>query len=75
MPSQSPARYTELVNVRESKRILELVDQVVETRGSDRSTVYREAIRHFLAANGLLDKEKLKILRKESEGGGLRTLP
>jgi len=62
LPSQNPARYTELVNVREDKRILELVDQVVEARGSDRSTVYREAIRHFLTARGLLDKENLKIL-------------
>jgi metal-responsive CopG/Arc/MetJ family transcriptional regulator len=68
LPNQNLARYTELVNVREDKRILELVDQVVEARGSDRSTVYREAIRHFLAAKGLLDKENLRILGIRLEG-------
>jgi SpoVK/Ycf46/Vps4 family AAA+-type ATPase len=56
------ARYTEPVSFREDKRIFELAKQIAEARGSDVSAIYREAIRHFLARMGLLDKQNLRIL-------------
>ena len=46
------------VNLREEDRILMIVDRVAKNRGSDRSSVYREAVRYYLAANSLLTEQE-----------------
>jgi predicted transcriptional regulator len=46
--------YSETVSFREDKRILELVDSLAAARGTDRSALYREAIRLLLTKMGLL---------------------
>jgi predicted transcriptional regulator len=62
LPLENKAKYTEPLTIREEKRILELVNQVAEARGSDMSTIYREAIRQFLAKLRLLNEEAMKFL-------------
>ena len=51
-------RYKALVHFWEDERILMIVDRVAKNRGSDRSGVYREAARYYLAANSLLTEQE-----------------
>jgi len=53
------SRLEEDVHFKEEKRILAIVDRVAKNKGSDRSAMYREAIRTWLASNShLTDQEK-----------------
>jgi metal-responsive CopG/Arc/MetJ family transcriptional regulator len=57
----SSARW-EPVSYREEKRILDIVDRVASSRGTDRSAIIREATRFWLAANSLLPEQEKKDL-------------
>jgi hypothetical protein len=50
------------VHFREKKRIIEVVEKTADVRGSNRSAIFHEAIRFWLAANGLLPREDLRYL-------------
>lgn len=56
------SRFQQTMSLWEDKRILELVDQVATARGSDRSGIYREAIRFWLAKNKLLPERESAML-------------
>jgi hypothetical protein len=58
-----PQKYTTTVSFRDEKRILELIDKLAAARGTDRSAIYREAVRLLLAKVGLL---KDPVLRSEA---------
>ena len=62
LPQENKAKFTEPVSFREDKRILEIVDGAAAARGCNRTAIYREAIRQFLASLGLLDEETMKLL-------------
>jgi len=51
-------RFTECVSFREDKRILTILDRVARNKGTDRSGVYRESVRYFLAAKSLLTEQE-----------------
>lgn len=48
--------------MKEEERILKIVDQVAKNRGCDRSAIYREAMRFWLASNGFLTVEEKRAL-------------
>ncbi len=52
----------ETVHFREEHRILEKVDRLAKSKGTDRSAIYREAVRYYLAANSHLTAEEKKDL-------------
>ena len=52
----------ETVHFREEHRILEKVDRLARSKGTDRSAIYREAVRYYLAANSHLTAEEKKDL-------------
>ena len=55
-------RYRELVHFREDERILKIIDRLAKNRGTDRSGVYREAVRYYLAANShLTEQEQIDV--------------
>lgn len=64
MTGEGEDRYawTETITFRENKRIAGLVDQTAAARGTDRSGLYREAMRFWLAKNGLLTVEETRAL-------------
>ena len=51
-------RYKEFVHLKEEERTVAIVDRVAKSKGSDRSGVYREAVRYYLAANSLLTEQE-----------------
>jgi metal-responsive CopG/Arc/MetJ family transcriptional regulator len=53
---------TEPVSFREDLRILRLMDRVAKSKGTDRSAVYREAARFYLASKSHLTAEEKKDL-------------
>ena len=58
----------ETVNFREEVRILTIVDRVAGNQGQDRSSLYRRAMRFFLASNShLSEQEKKDILGGQKE--------
>ena len=68
--SGNGTKLKENIHFREDERILFIVDRLAKNKGSDRSAVYREAIRYYLAANShLTDQEKkdlgFEILARE----------
>lgn len=58
LPADVRRRYTETVSFREDTRILTMVDRVARNKGSDRTALYREAIRYYLAANSHLTEQE-----------------
>jgi predicted transcriptional regulator len=56
----TPEGRTEPVSFREEPATLEKVDRLAQSRGTDRSAIYREAVRYFLAH--LPDQEKKALL-------------
>ena len=55
-------RIWEPVSFREDDRILKIMDRVAKSKGTDRSAVYREAARFYLASNSHLTPEEKKDL-------------
>jgi metal-responsive CopG/Arc/MetJ family transcriptional regulator len=53
---------SEQVSFRDAKRIIAIVDDVAEKRGTDRSSMYRMAMRYWLAENSHLSEEEKKAL-------------
>lgn len=77
---ESTNEYAEGVHLRENKRILKLVDQAAAAKGSDRSALYREAMRFWLASNGFLTRDEKIVLGVNSHhdgsvGSGIVTSP
>ena len=62
-------KYSELIQVRDSKRMVARVDAVAIARGLDRSSVYRQAIRYWLAVNGQLSDEEKRALGVKDDAG------
>jgi predicted transcriptional regulator len=56
----TPEGRTEPVSFREEPSVLEKVDRLANSRGTDRSAIYREAIRYFL--ENLPDREKKTLV-------------
>ena len=54
--------YKEPVSFRDSKRVVEKVDSIAHARGMDRSSMYRFAMRFWLAAAGHLTDDEKKAL-------------
>ena len=54
--------YKKLVSLRERPWILKIMDRVAKSKGTDRSAVYREAARFYLASNSHLTAEEKKDL-------------
>jgi len=51
-----------VVHFWEDDRILAIIDRVAKNRGSDRSAVYREAARFYLAMNShLTEQEQIDV--------------
>jgi metal-responsive CopG/Arc/MetJ family transcriptional regulator len=50
------------ITIKEETRILKIIDRVAKNKGSNRSVVYREAARFFLASNSYLTPEEKKDL-------------
>jgi metal-responsive CopG/Arc/MetJ family transcriptional regulator len=65
--SDSDRQLTEHVSFRDSRRIIIKVDDIAEKKGTDRSALYREAIRFWLAANSHLTDEEKKALGVNGE--------
>ncbi len=60
------------MSFRESKRIVGIVDRIAGNRGTDRSGIYREAIRYWLADNSYLtDQEKQDVVGNGKSLGAL----
>jgi metal-responsive CopG/Arc/MetJ family transcriptional regulator len=57
----------EPVSFREDQRILKIMDRVAQSKGTDRSAVYREAARFFLASNSHLTSDEKKDLGVATE--------
>jgi hypothetical protein len=53
---------SEVVHIREDKRIVDIFDRVARNKGSDRSTLMREAHRFYLATNSHLTEQEKKDL-------------
>jgi hypothetical protein len=54
--------YTEPVSFRDTKRIVSKVDSIASARGTDRSGMYRLAMRYWLADNSHLGDDEKKAL-------------
>jgi hypothetical protein len=59
--------YTEPVSFRDTKRIVTKVDHLASARGTDRSGMYRLAMRYWLGANSHLAEEEKKALGLNGE--------
>jgi metal-responsive CopG/Arc/MetJ family transcriptional regulator len=62
-----PGDKTEILHIREDKRIVEIYDRVAKNKGSDRSSLMREAHRFYLAANSHLSDQEKKDLGVNGE--------
>ena len=58
----SAQKATECVSFREEPRILKIMDRVAKSKGTDRSALYREAARFYLATKSHLTGEEKKDL-------------
>ena len=57
-------KFDQTVSFRDEKRILLIVDRIAKNKGTDRSALYREAMRFYLAeASHLTDQEKKDLAR------------
>ena len=59
---QAKEKFTEVLHFRESKRILAKVASIAAARGTDCSTLYREAIRYWLADHNQLTEQEMNAL-------------
>jgi len=60
--SVNGTKLKEDVHLKEETRILTIVDRVAKNKGTDRSALYREAIRHWLGENSHLNDQEKKDL-------------
>lgn len=58
----SDMQLSEQISFRDAKRIVTKVDDIAEKKGTDRSALYREAMRFWLATNSHLTDEEKKAL-------------
>lgn len=59
----TPARnFTEAVSFREDRRVLKVVDRICRRSGSDRSAIYREAVRFWLEEKEHINLDKVLAL-------------
>ncbi len=56
-------RFPETLNIREDPRILKLVDGIARKRGTDRTALYREAMRYWLEKKENVDLDKILASR------------
>jgi metal-responsive CopG/Arc/MetJ family transcriptional regulator len=59
---QADMQLSEQISFRDCKRIVMKVDDIAEKKGTDRSAMYRQAMRFWLAANSHLTDEEKKAL-------------
>ena len=60
------------VSFMEEVRILEIVDRLADFRGTDRSSIYREAIRAFIRNLPEQEKKALEITEPAAKSFGIK---
>jgi predicted transcriptional regulator len=53
--------FTEPVSFRDARSVVQKVDRLAQSRGTDRSALYREAMRYFL--DNLSEREKKLFIK------------
>jgi metal-responsive CopG/Arc/MetJ family transcriptional regulator len=55
-------KLSEQISFKDAKHIVQKVDDIAQKKGTDRSALYREAMRYWLGANSHLTEDEKKAL-------------